>query len=179
MKLLVWLGNPWDKYKKTRHNIWFIMLDKICEYYKFTDFSFNSKYNGEISSWEILWEKIVAIKPQTYMNLSGDCVSKIMNFYKLSSLDVISVYDDIDMENAKVRIRQEWSAWWHNWVSDLIRKLWSDKFYRIKIWVWRSPHPNVTVADYVLSNFTEDQLSEIFLKFDEIKNHLEKIISWN
>ncbi len=175
MKLIAWLGNPWEKYKLTRHNIWFYIIDLVCERYWFSKFDFNKKYNAEISEWEIDSEKFIAIKPMSYMNLSWWSVAMIKNFYKIDNNDILVIYDDIDIDPARIRIKKSWSAWWHNWVSDIINKIWTQDFWRLKIWVWRPLHKE-QVADYVLSKFKKEELDDIMLKFDEI---LEYISRWN
>ena len=92
MKIIVWLGNPWDKYKYTRHNLWFLFLDYLKEKLDFSEFSFESKFKGETSSGLYNWEKTILLKPQTYMNLSWDSLISIMNFYKLKNHKDIDEY---------------------------------------------------------------------------------------
>jgi len=158
MKLIVWLWNPWEKYKNTRHNIWFMFLDFFKQQENFSDFKNESKFKWEISEWRFKWEKAILLKPQTYMNLSWESVKKIVNFYKIDLNDIIIIYDDKDMEFWKVRFRKTWSAGWHNWVKDIIKYFWKD-FKRIKIWVWYNS--NYEVSDWVLSNFTKEELEEL------------------
>lgn len=174
MYILAWLWNPWDKYIKNRHNIGFIILDKICNYYNWSEFVLNSKFNTEISSFEINNKKFLAIKPMSFMNLSWNWISQILNFYKLNSNNLIVIYDDIDLEVWKIRYRNEWSNWWHNWVWDIIAKIWTNKFSRIKIWIWR-PLNKEQVANYVLSNFKDEELNNILLKFDEIIKYINNL----
>ncbi len=165
MKLIVWLGNPWDKYKQTRHNIWFMFLDYLKQKEKFNEFNFESKFKWEISSWILNWEKTILLKPQTFMNLSWESIKKVFDFYKLSIDDLIIIYDDMSMDFWKLRYRENWSAWWHNWIKDIIRLFWQD-FKRIKIWIWYDQ--KYEVSDWVLSKFIEEELidleNEIFKK---------------
>jgi len=175
MKIVVWLWNPWDKYKNTRHNIWFMFLDFFAWKNDFSDFKIETKFKAEISSWEILWEKIILLKPQTYMNLSWESVQKILDFYKIDKTDFIVIYDDLSMDFSKIRFRETWSAWWHNWIKDIIKHIWLD-FKRIKIWIWFNE--NFEVSDWVLSKFTNEQLEVLEDKvFPEIEIILEKNIS--
>lgn len=168
MKLFVWLGNPWDKYRLNRHNVGFMMLDEVCRYYSFEAFSLQSKYNALVANGNIWMTKIIAIKPMTYMNLSGDSVSKICQFYKIQPIDILVFQDDIDMDFSKIRLKIWWKAWWHNWIKDIEKKLWTQDFWRLKRGVWRSPNPNITVSDYVLSNFSSSELSVIESKMNEV-----------
>lgn len=158
MKIIVWLGNPWDKYLKTKHNIWFIFLDKLKKENNFEEFKFESKFKWEISNWNINWEKTILLKPQTFMNLSWESLKKLTDFYKVSNDEIIVIYDDLSMDFWKIRFREKWSAWWHNWVKDIIRFFW-DEFKRIKVWIWFNS--NFEVSDWVLSKFTEEELIDI------------------
>lgn len=158
MKLIIWLWNPWDKYLKTRHNIWFLFLDYINNKDKFSEFKFESKFKWEISNWFINWEKTILLKAQTFMNLSWECLRKVVDFYKIDTNNIMVVYDDLSMDFWKIRFREKWSAWWHNWVKDIIRHFW-DTFNRIKIWI--SFNENFEVSDWVLSKFTEEELIDL------------------
>ena len=158
MKIIVWLGNPWDKYKYTRHNLWFLFLDYLKEKLDFSEFSFESKFKGEISSGLYNWEKTFLLKPQTYMNLSWDSLISIMNFYKLNITDFIVVYDDMSMDFWKIRFRDKWSAWWHNGIKDIIKHFW-ENFKRVKVWIWLNN--KFEVSDWVLSKFLEEELIDL------------------
>lgn len=158
MKIIVWLGNPWDKYKYTRHNLWFLFLDYLKEKMKFSEFSFESKFKGEISSGLYNWEKTFLLKPQTYMNLSWESLISIMNFYKIDISDFIVVYDDMSMDFWKIRFRDKWSAWWHNGIKDIIKHLW-ENFKRVKVWIWLNN--KFEVSDWVLSKFLEEELIDL------------------
>ena len=165
MKLIVWLWNPWKKYEKTRHNIWFMFLDFLISHLNpplegeiFSEFKIEKKFKAEISEWRLDWERTILLKPQTYMNLSGESLKKIVDFYKIDLEDIIIIYDDKDMEFWKVRFRETWSAWWHNWIKDIIKYFWKD-FKRIKIWIWYDT--KYDVSDWVLSNFTKEKLDAL------------------
>jgi PTH1 family peptidyl-tRNA hydrolase len=172
MKLIVWLWNPGDKYRETRHNLGFIFLDKFREENWFWDWKYESKFTVDISSGLLNWEKTFLVKPQTFMNLSGESLGKICSFYKLTAEDFIVIYDDISMEFWKIRIRETWSAWWHNWVKSIIQHFKSD-WKRIKVWVWEAW--KYDVSDWVLSKFTADELIDIDNEiYDKISNELKK-----
>lgn len=158
MKLIVWLWNPGDKYRDTRHNLGFIFVDKLKQEENFWDWKYESKFTADISSGIWNGEKTLLVKPQTFMNLSWESIQKICNFYKLSSEDIIVIYDDMSMDFGKIRYREKWSAGWHNWVKSIIQYF-GDSWDRIKVWVWFNE--KYEVSDWVLSKFTADELIDI------------------
>lgn len=158
MKLIIWLGNPWDKYQLTRHNVWFLFLDYYMQNNNFWDFQLESKFKAEISTGTYDWEKCILVKPQTFMNLSGESVQKIAHYYKIDISDWIVVYDDVSMDFSKIRFREKWSAGWQNGIKDIISKFWQD-FNRIKIWVWHDKRYDL--SDWVLSKFTAEELIDL------------------
>lgn len=169
MRLIVWLGNPGTQYANTRHNVGFLMIDLLRENLGFPEWR-NSKFSGVTSEGTFKWEKVILTKPTTYMNLSGDAVSALVNFYKLNpKTDILVLSDDIDMEFAKVRFRSSGSHGWQNWLRDIITKLGTDEFARVKIGIGR--HEKYSVSDWVLSRFTTEELKtlqeEVFPKVEE------------
>ena len=154
MKLIVGLGNPGTNYHYTRHNLGFLFLDYLQEKQGFSDFHYESKFTSEVASGTFLWEKTLLIKPQTFMNLSGEALQKITNFYKISSDDRIVIYDDLSLEFGKIRFREKWSAWWHNGIKNIIQHLW-DNFSRIKCGI--GLNEKYEVSDRVLSKFSEEE----------------------
>lgn len=158
MKLIIWLWNPWDKYKQTRHNVWFMFTNYLKEKFDFSDFFIETKFKAEVSNGIIKWEKVILIKPQTFMNLSWESVRKVVDFYKIDKKDLVVIYDDLSMDFWKIRFREKWSAWWHNWVKSIITNFW-DEFNRIKIWIWFNS--NYEVSDWVLSKFRQEEIDEL------------------
>lgn len=158
MKLIVWLWNPWEQYKITKHNIWFLFLDYFAKKEKFEEFKNESKFKSEISIWTFVWEKTILIKPKTYMNLSWEPLIKIVDFYKIDLKDIIIIFDDISMDFWKIRFRDKWSAGWHNWIKSIIYNFWNI-FKRIKIWIWFNN--NYETSDWVLSKFSQDELDKL------------------
>jgi len=159
MKIIVWLWNPGEQYPKTRHNVGFMFLDFLALKMNFPEFK-DSKFSAQISEKTISWEKIILLKPTTFMNLSWESVSKIINFYKLDfKSDLFIIFDDISLDFGKIRYRDKWSAWWHNGIKSIIEKLGGEEFQRIKIWVWLDE--KCEVSDWVLSNFWSEQLKEL------------------
>ena len=158
MKLVVGLGNPWLEYKNTRHNVWFMFLDFLVRHYSFEDFK-DSKFKWLVSEWTIWWEKIILLKPTTYMNLSWESVSSVLNFYKITPENFIVIFDDVSMDFGKLRYRNEWRDGWHNGIKSIIKCLWTEKFARIKIWIWNDP--KYDLSDRVLSKFNNEELESI------------------
>lgn len=166
MKLIIWLGNPGTQYKNTRHNIGFIMIDSF-----FDEFKSDRKFKASISANSAIFGKwVMAMKPETYMNLSGDAVSAIVSFYKLDPChDILVISDDIDMEFGKVRFRSEWTHGGQNGLRDISTKLGTNEFTRIKIGIGR--HEHMSVSDWVLSQLSSEEISilekEVFPKVQE------------
>ncbi|MBT4936836.1 aminoacyl-tRNA hydrolase [Candidatus Peregrinibacteria bacterium] len=158
MKVLVGLGNPGKEYEKTRHNIGFMALDAFLRQNDFPAFKKERKFKAEISEGIFKGEKVLLLKPQTFMNLSGESLSLIKSFYKLEVEDFVVIYDDKDMEFGKIRVRKEGSAGGHNGVKSIISYLGSS-FLRIKVGLADKNHPafNDTSA-FVLSRFSDEEL---------------------
>lgn len=158
MKLVVGLGNPGKDYEKTRHNIGFMTIEELARELKVTNskIKFNSVY-GETS---ISGEKVLLIKPQTYMNNSGIAVRDFANFFKVPAEDIIVIYDDIDIDFAEIRIRKQGSSGSHNGMKSIIFQIQSDQFPRIRIGVGKK-HENQDLANFVLSHFSRDEMEDI------------------
>lgn len=173
MKLIVWLWNPWIEYEKTRHNLGFLFLDWLVSLNKnnnLTNFKEEIKFKWFLSNWILNSEKIILLKPNTFMNLSWDSLRKIVDFYKIDVSDIIVIYDDMSMDFWKIRFRDSWSSWWHNWIKSIINHFW-DNFSRIKVWIWLNS--NFDVSDWVLSKFTKDELISLEIEiFPNVYNLL-------
>ncbi len=155
MKVFVGLGNPGKEYISTRHNVGFMMLDMIQEDWKFGTWK-DSKFHGVTSEGSHHGEKIILLKPTTYMNLSGQSVASLVAFYKLDPrTDLYIISDDIDMEFAKVRFRTDGNHGGQNGLRDIIEKLGTNEFSRIKIGIGRDDR--YSVSDWVLSKFTKEE----------------------
>lgn len=152
-------GNPGVEYEKTRHNIGFRVIDKIAEDLK-VDMS-KKKFDAIIGEGRIGTEKIILLKPQTYMNLSGNSVKQIMDFYKLSPDELIVIYDDIDIEIGKIRIKKSGGSGTHNGMRNIVQMLASEGFPRIRVGTDK-PKFKMDLAEYVLMPFTKEE--EIILK---------------
>lgn len=164
MFLVVGLGNPGSKYSQTRHNVGFSVIDVLSERYntKINKIKFKSLY-GEA---KIDGKKVLLVKPQTYMNNSGEAVLEISKFFKIPLENIIIVLDDIDIDFASLRVRQKGSAGSHNGMKSIIHLLKSDKIPRVKIGIGR-PESGRDLADFVLGRFSKEQevdIEEVVLK---------------
>ena len=158
MKLFIWLGNPGEKYSKTRHNAGFLALDHLCTAEGFTDFLPNKKFHGEVANGLIGKWQIIALKPQTFMNKSGQAVQDIVQYYKLDVHDMLVIQDDIDLPFGALKLKYGGSAGGHNGIKNIIAKLGTEKFWRLKIGIGRPVHPEHDVVDYVLNVFSGTDL---------------------
>lgn len=152
MFLIVGLGNPGNEYEDTRHNIGFKVVDNIAKEY---NIEINrQKFKGIYGEGFIDKEKIILLKPTTYMNLSGESVRAVVDFYNIDNDHILVIYDDISLEIGTLRIREKGSAGGHNGIKSIIAHLGSDVFSRIKVGVGQ---PNVDLIKYVLGKFTQEE----------------------
>ncbi len=149
MKLVVGLGNPGDGYADTYHNIGFIALDILAE--RLGAPTFSEKDDALISDVRIGGDKVILCKPLTFMNLSGNAVSRLARYYKIAPSDITVIYDDIDIKKGTVRVRENGSAGTHNGMRDIVTKLGSTEFPRVRIGTGLKPN-FMDLADYVLSH---------------------------
>ena len=154
MKLIVGLGNPGSQYERTRHNIGFMVIDCLAERWNIK--MNQSKFNGLYGTGTVNGEKVVLLKPLTYMNLSGEAIAPLARFYKIDIKDIAVIYDDLDLPKGKIRLRQKGSAGGHNGMKSTIQQLGGDGFNRIRVGIGR-PEGRIPVPDYVLTNFKDDE----------------------
>lgn len=177
MYCIVGLGNPGLKYENTRHNVGFLTIDYLAK--KFGIDVRKSKFKSLYGQGVISGQKVMLVKPQTYMNNSGEAVREIKNFYKFDMDKLIVIYDDIDIEFGTIRIRKKGSAGTHNGMKSIIYQIQDDKFPRIKIAVGKKPE-YMDLANFVLSGFTEKEAEvireEIKLAADSIETMIESSI---
>ncbi len=158
MYIIVGLGNPTDKYQATRHNIGWDAITRLSDDYRIPlDFR---KHKAICGKGYIEGEKVILAQPQTYMNLSGESVRELVDFYKVSPEEVIIIYDDISLEVGQLRIRKKGSAGGHNGIKSIISHLGTVEFPRIKIGVGDKPK-EWDLADHVLSRFSKEEESVI------------------
>lgn len=156
MYLIVGLGNPGKEYENTRHNIGFNAIDVIANKYNI-DVN-RTKFKGVYGEGNINGKKVMLLKPTTYMNLSGESIRAVMDFYKISNEEVIVMYDDMSLEVGKIRIRAKGSAGGHNGIKSIIAHMGTDEFPRIKIGVGG---PKEDWVSHVLGKFSKEEMSTL------------------
>ena len=172
MFLIVGLGNPGSQYEDTRHNIGFKVIDNIAKEY---NIEINrQKFKGMCGEGFINGEKVILLKPTTYMNLSGESIREVVDFYKISNEDVLVIYDDISLDVGRLRIREKGSAGGHNGIKSIIAHLGTDIFPRIKVGVGQ---PNVDLVNYVLGKFTKEEMEVLSESIDASTKAAKEIIS--
>ena len=165
MKLIVGLGNPGKDYKNTRHNVGYLVLDN---YLNTSDWK--EKFNALFHETRINGEKVLFIKPLTFMNLSGDAVVKYVNYYDIDIDDILVIHDDLDLPFSSYKLKKNSSAGGHNGIKSIINRLSSDAFVRLKVGV--SHDRSIDTKDYVLGNFSKSEMD----KFNEMQKDFNKII---
>lgn len=169
MKLIVGLGNPGLNYENTRHNIGFRMIDKIIDKY---NIELNkTKFDGLYGETTIDGEKIIFLKPQKYMNLSGTVIREFVNYFKIDISDILIIYDDLDTEVGKIRLRYKGSSGGHNGLKDIEKNLNTQNYNRIKIGI--SNNKTIDTKDYVLGKFSKEETKIIALVEEKIVNIFE------
>ena len=157
--LIVFLGNPGPRYEMTRHNAGFMAADAMA---KEKNVNINkARFKALTATCNIGGESVLLMKPQTFMNLSGDAAAQAAKFYKIPPERVIVVSDEISLPIGKLRIRTKGSAGGHNGLKDIIAKLGTDAFPRIRIGVGAPPHPDYDMADWVLSSFKNQDAEDM------------------
>lgn len=156
MKLIVGLGNPDQKFSKNRHNAGFIFVESLAED-RGLAWTLEKKFEAEIAADKSL----MLVKPQTFMNRSGDAVSKLVNFFKINLNDLIVVHDDVDLEPGETKFKKSTSSAGHHGVESIMEKLGSQDFWRLRIGVGRPDTEKFDVEDYVLGNLTEKEIENI------------------
>lgn len=174
IKLIVGLGNPGSKYEKTRHNAGFLFLDRLQSDYG--DAWVNeSRFEGVVSSIALAGHKVLLLKPQTYMNKSGASVGKVVRYFKFQPDELLVVHDELDFVEGLVRLKRGGGHAGHNGLRDIIANLGSKDFYRLRIGIGR-PSASASVADYVLSCPSVQQLRTIQAGFDRVGQVLPQIV---
>lgn len=173
MYIIVGLGNPGKEYEKTRHNTGFITLDKLA--YKYNIDINKEKFKAIVGSGIIEGEKVVLVKPQTFMNLSGEAVYEVLDFYKEDVKNVIAIFDDIDLPVGSIRIKDKGSAGTHNGVKSLVKELGSKEFKRVKIGIGK-PSGNIDLIGHVLGKFSSEEFSVIEKSADNAVDAISLIL---
>ena len=158
MKVIFGLGNIGEKYNFTRHNVGFMVVDKWAIMNN-VNFKEHGKLKSQIARFRSGFEEIMLVKPTTYMNLSGDAVSSILNYFKIDIKDIIIVYDDLSIELGKMRFRPNGTDGGHNGIKSIIKSVGTSNIARLKIGI--GPQPPIPAEQFVLQNFYRDQLETL------------------
>ena len=173
--LVVGLGNPGDKYFHTRHNAGFLAMDYISQ--KCGATVNKSKFKALVGEATIAGKRVLLMKPQTFMNLSGDAVIEAANFYKIPIENIIVLSDDVNLDVGRMRVRKNGSDGGQNGLRSIITRFGNDNFPRIRFGVGKKPHPDYDMADWVLGNFSDEDKRALFDCFVVGYEGLEKIIA--
>ena len=176
MYIIVGLGNPDKEYEWTRHNTGFIALDKLAHKYRINVTT--QKHKALVGTGIIDGEKVILVKPQTYMNLSGEAVREVINFYKEDLKNLVVIFDDIDLPLGKIRIKEKGSAGTHNGVKSLVKELGSQEFKRIKIGIG-NPTGNIDLVSHVLGKFSKEEMEVVEKSSESAVEAIEMIIKNN
>ena len=173
--LIAGLGNPGLQYEKTRHNAGFMAADRIAEKY---GVQFNKrKFDAVYGEFKIGENRVLLMKPQTYMNNSGSAVSGLVNFYKIPTDRIIIMFDDISLDVGKIRMRRKGSHGGHNGIKDIIELLGTDEIMRIKIGVGERQNRDYDLKDWVLGKIPSEQLPELDKALDKAAQAAKEIIT--
>lgn len=173
--LLVCLGNPGDKYENTRHNVGFMVADEVAERQRAP--IQKVKFKALTNVLTISGEKVLVMKPTTYMNLSGEAVRQAVDFYKVAPDHVLVISDDTSLAVGRLRVRKGGSAGGHNGLKSIIQHLGSDQFPRVKVGVGEKPHPDYDLADWVLGKFVGEDKKTIDAAVKRAADAVECIIA--
>ena len=172
--IIVGLGNPGNNYEQTRHNVGFIAIDELC--FRHGVKLNKLKFKAAFGEGKIAGKRVLFVKPQTFMNLSGEAVRDIMGFYKIPLQNLIVVYDDVDLPVGRIRIREKGSAGTHNGMRSIIFQLVEQDFPRVRIGVGKPENPEFELVDYVLGKFPKDQHETMLDAVKRAADAIEEII---
>ena len=175
MKLVVGLGNPGKEYEKTRHNIGFNVLNLYLKKHSIN--LDKDKFNGKYAKTNINGEEVIFLEPQTYMNASGDCVRKVVDFYKIKHEDILIIQDDLDMEIGKIKLKEKSSSGGHNGIKDIELKLGTNDIKRLKIGI--SNNKMMDTKDYVLGKFNKDDQEILEKSYEICLNIIDDFLTMN
>lgn len=177
MKLIVGLGNPGEPYKNTRHNAGFMAVDHLAQTYGFEEFKSLDKGKSLMSKGEIAGEKVILLKPQNFMNLSGIPTQAVAGYFKIERSEVIAIYDEAELPLGSLRVRPEGSAGGHNGVKSLIEHLGGGDFVRVRIGIKPEKAFQGALEDFVLGQLTEDEKVAFKNVFSDLPQLIEKLLT--
>lgn len=173
MKVIVGLGNKGNEYRGTRHNIGFEVIELLAERHQMA--MTTRKHKGLIGQGYIEGEKIVLVMPLTYMNLSGECVREVLDYYKLDQEDLVIIYDDLSIDVGRLRVRDKGSAGGHNGIKSIIAHLHSEEFIRFKVGIGPQPK-GIKAEKFVLDTFRKEEVIEVKASIEHTANAIEALI---
>ena len=164
--LIVGLGNPGAQYEKTRHNVGFNAIGRLEKHLEGA--KTKNKFDGELIMGELYGKEVILLRPQTFMNNSGQSVGAVARFYKIKPQDIYVIFDDVSLKTGQLRIRAKGSAGGHNGIKSLIVHLGTDAFMHVKVGVGAKPHPDYDLADWVLGNPDGEDADKIGATLDKM-----------
>ena len=173
--LIVGLGNPGKEYENTRHNAGFLSIDYIAE--KKGVKIDRARFKSLTAVTDIGGKGVLLLKPQTFMNLSGDAVREAARFYKIPAENIIVISDDINLDVGRLRVRKSGSAGGQKGLNDIIEKLGTQDIPRIRVGVGKKPHPDYDIKDWVLSSFTKEESGMLSEAYPRVLTGIEKMVS--
>ena len=173
MYLIVGLGNPEAEYARTRHNMGVDVVNELADKYKIA--ISREKFDGLYGTGEIENEKVILLKPQTYMNLSGNSVKEVVDFYKIEKEKILVIYDDMDIEPGKIKIRKKGSAGGHNGMKSIIQMIGTEEFPRIRVGIGR-PIRKDDEINYVIGAIPEEDLKRLDEGIEKAQKAVEEIL---
>ena len=177
MFIIVGLGNPTPEYEGTRHNVGFEVIDALARKYNIDVDT--KKHRAYIGKGMIEGQKVILAKPQTYMNLSGESVRSLLDYYKVDEeQELLVIYDDISLDPGQLRIRLKGSAGGHNGIKNIIAHLGTQEFPRIKVGVGARP-PKMDLADYVLGHFSKEEQEQMKEGYEHAVCAVKEIVTGN
>ena len=180
MKIVIGLGNPGSEYVNTRHNIGFDLAEKLGQALQCSDFAPEKKFDAEIAEGNIHGEKVLLVKPQTFMNRSGEATQKILSFYKLTPTDIVVVHDDLDIPAGKFKIATDSSSAGHNGVQNIIDQLGTQAFRRVRVGIGEAEGETVVCRlnahDFVLGKITKEEAEKIGAIEQDILEEIKKLL---
>ncbi len=174
MKIIIGLGNPGEKYLGTRHNLGFEYLDKLQTEWKFPDFQLEKKFNAEISKGKLDKQEIILMKPQTFVNLSGQAILSILHFYKVLPENILVIHDDLDLPIGTFRLAEDSRSAGHNGVQNIIDILGTKTFKRMRLGIGNETREPGDV--FVLQKFSLAEREQIEKLFPEVLGKIKEII---
>lgn len=175
MKLIVGLGNPGKEYENTRHNVGFEIIDKYLKKYNLD--ANKSKFDGLYVDTIIHDEKVIFLKPQKYMNLSGEVVKKYIDYFKINIDDMLIIHDDLDQELGKIKLKENSSSGGHNGIKDIEKNIGTKNYKRLKIGI--SNNKKIDTKDYVLGHFSKEDRKILNNSIDTCQNIIDDFFILN